>query len=178
MQQLDMPLTESQRDVAILAFSKSVSEFAPGLVVHRPSPLAQPTDCIANVLDTVAVHGGRIRYGWYFQHRYSPDHGDYLIAVHHAVWHDPSDESLVDVTPFHSDELHRPLLKHGSVMFLFDPHAYPIKKDNKVIPLPLRYFPIGSDPDLVAYVESLQQQENHQYNAEHGTDFPCRPNTA
>lgn len=167
-----MALTGAQFKDAVESFARTISKHKLGLAIHRPDPDAQPTNCVANALAAQEQRGGQIRYGWYFHLRYALQFGDsYLIAIHHAVWHDPSDCNLVDVTPFHSEELHHPFTQNGNVLFLLDPNATPLVKDDKVIPLPSQFFPASQNTEFGAYVKRLQKEEYDSYNKLHGTDF-------
>lgn len=166
-----MPLTRSQFKDTVESFARTLNDSKLGLVLHQPDQDAQPTNCIANALAVQEQRGGMVRYGWYFHHRYSPEFGDYLIAVHHAVWHDPNNGTLVDVTPFHSEELHHPFTQNDNVLFLFAPDSEPVFKDDKVIPLPSKFLPASQNPELVSYVQRLQKEGYDSYNKLHSTDF-------
>ncbi len=83
----------------------------------------------------------------------------YLLAVHHAVWHPPSSEQLIDVTPLHDDRKHQPITEKGSVLFLFDEAALPVITETHFGPRPTRFFPPGSDERLVKHVEELRKNE-------------------
>lgn len=93
-------------------------------------------------------------YGWTFHSRIVEDIDGpgYLFASHHAVWHAPPNGSLVDVTP-HPDPKHRPLGPDGSIIFLVDQAALPVRTGSQLAPRPMRFFARDEDPRLVDYVE-------------------------
>jgi hypothetical protein len=130
-------------------------------VNHRPEPSARVGYCFANVWDKVKQCGGRARYGWMFIYRINPGLGGYVFATNHAVWQDPNG-MVVDVTPFHALEKHHPITQDGAVLFLVDDAAEPVVSDRAVAPLPTRYFPLGNDERLVAYVDELSRKEQQK----------------
>lgn len=152
-------------------FVASLSDQPCGLAHYRPHPEAAPVNCISNVKAVVDAYGGAVRFGWHFVHRVWKEHGDYLVATHHAVWHNPDDLSLVDVTPFHPDQQHHPVTSGGDVLFLVDDNAEPYRTGDLVVPLPLRFYAAKADPALKAYVATLQREEFMSYNAEFGSTF-------
>ena len=97
---------------------------------HLPKSSAAPTECFSNASRKARQNGGSELYGWMFHVRgLATSRGrHYLIAVNHAVWHAP-DKSLIDVTPFHSDPKHRPIVVNGDVVvFLVDRRSAPLKR--------------------------------------------------
>lgn len=108
--------------------------------------------------------GGRERYGWTFHSRIKEGIGEYLFVTHHSVWNRP-DGVLFDVTPFHDDTRHHPLMIDGSVLFLVDDKAEPIAKGTVVAPLPLRFFPRGDRPQIAGYVQEMNDKEQQQLAA-------------
>jgi hypothetical protein len=129
-----------------------------GLVYHQPEAWARPTCCFDNAWKKVELSGGRTRYGWTFHSRIKDGVGEYIFVTHHAVWN-PPDGRLIDVTPFHQDPRHHPLLIDGSVLFLVDDKAEPVVKGAVIAPLPLRYFPRGDNEKIVKYVEEMNDKE-------------------
>ena len=96
--------------------------------LHAPEPSASPTQCFSNAQGKAQQDGGDVLYGWMFNYRevVSRPGPGYLIAVNHAVWHAP-DKKLVDVTPFHCDPKHHPIVVNGNaVLFLIDNSAAPL----------------------------------------------------
>jgi hypothetical protein len=81
----------------------------------------------------------------------------YIYATHHAVWHAPPDGRLVDVTPY-PEEKHRPIQPSGCTLFLVDSAAQPIRTENQIAPLPLKFFALGDDPALAEYLEKLNHE--------------------
>lgn len=168
---ITMMHTEDEVHASIKQFASTISQQPLGLAHYRPHSDAIPTNCIANVHSFVEMHGGQVRYGWYFLFRHSLDNGHYLIATHHVVWHNPFDHTLVDVTPFHTEEKHRPIIQDGDPLFLVDDKAQPFKTGNLVIPLPLRFWAMGNELKIQGYVSQLQREEYESYNQEYGSSF-------
>lgn len=134
-----------------------------GLAYHRPEPWARVRRCFENSAEKVRREGcGHIRFGWAFHHRTAEGKGEYLFAMHHAVWNTP-EGWLVDVTPFHEEPWHHPMTApDGSVIFLVDDEAIPVVTDSVLAPLPLRYFALGDDPRLRDYVDGLRREEERK----------------
>jgi hypothetical protein len=108
----------------------------------------------------VRQDGGRAQFGWMFHYRIVseiPGPG-YLIAVHHAVWHAP-DRYLTEITPFHSEPKHRPLLSRGDVLFLVDDRAIPVTSGRLVAPRPSRFYQLGTDERLIAHKQLVRMEE-------------------
>ncbi|MDR3420178.1 MAG: hypothetical protein P4L80_02870 [Xanthobacteraceae bacterium] len=146
----------------IAVIAATISEQQLGLVHHRPEASAQPARCFENVDRKVAQDGGRIQFGWTFHHRYVeriPGPG-YLFVTHHAVWHAP-DGQLIDVGQY-PDRKHHPLAPGGSILFLVDDKARPVRTENLVAPLPLRFFALAEDRELAAYVAKLNDDEQEE----------------
>jgi hypothetical protein len=154
------------------AFAASISSQPLGLVRHRPRPDADHANCLANASAAVKEAGGDVRYGWHFQIRTSLEFGDYIVATYHAVWHEPTDHGLVDVTPFHPDEHFQPITQNGDLLFLVDDAAEPFETNGTVIALPHRFHAITDAPEIQEYVARLQQVEYRDYNGLHGSAFP------
>lgn len=136
----------------------------PGLIYHEPEPWALPRACFANAWRKVELSGGRHRYGWTFHLKVRPGIGEYLFLTHHAVWNHP-DGRLIDVTPFHDDKLHHPLMIDGSILFLVDNGAEPIVQGEVISPLPLRYFALGDGVEINRYVNELNEKEKAELTA-------------
>jgi hypothetical protein len=128
---------------------------------HAPEASASPTQCFSNAQRKAQQAGGRVQCGWMFHYREVvalPGPG-YLIAVNHAVWHAP-DKKLIDVTPFHSDSNHHPIIVHGdAVLFLIDSSATPLRNEHVGIPLPSWFFPLTDDTAMAAHVAELAAEE-------------------
>jgi hypothetical protein len=139
-------------------FAQTISSQALGLAFYRPEGTALPTHCFENVLRKVDRDGGRIQFGWTFGTRLSSN-GEYLIATHHAVWHAPIGQ-LIDVTPMHEEERHRPITHQGDILFLVDDLARPVQTKSFMAPLPSRFFALDDTAKLNAYVAHLQQDED------------------
>lgn len=112
-----MRITEDELGKGIRGFSTKLSSQPLGLAIHQPAVGALASNCISNAMNVKRKDGGEVRYGWYFIHRFSPQYGNYLIATHHAVWHNPKNTQLIDVTPYHEDEKHRPYSPGGNYFF-------------------------------------------------------------
>ena len=99
--------------------------------------------------------------GWMFQYREVtalPGPG-YLIAVNHAVWRAP-DKKLIDVTPFHSDPKHNPIVVNGdAVLFLIDSNATPLTNEHVGLALPSWFFPLTDDEAMAEHVAKLASKE-------------------
>lgn len=154
-------ITHDQLNDGILEFAQTLSSGPLGLALYLPELSASPMRCFENVLRKVTQEGGQIQFGWTFLHRFSPGKGDYLIATHHAVWYEPTGQ-LIDVTPMHEEEKHRPIAPSGEVLFLVDDLAKPVRMGIVVAPLPLRYFPLAKTRELMVYLENLQRDEERQ----------------
>jgi hypothetical protein len=150
-----------------LATSEDINAFAQelggdrlGLVEHQPEPDMLPTHCFTNVQRKVQRDGGRERHGWIFQIKrvVALPGREYLVAIHHAVWHNP-DGRLIDVTPFHDDPMHHPVTEGGSVVFLLSTAATPLLVRTAMVPLPSKFFAIGDDVELSAHVRELRRAE-------------------
>ncbi len=131
-----------------------------GLADHKPEPWALPTNCFLNVARKVKENGGHAQVGWTFHQRLAekiPGNPLYLYVTHHAVWVDPEGR-LVDVTPY-SDPRHKPVGIDDDPIFLVDDSAQPVFVAGQPAPLPLRFFAVDSDPELVAYVGELNRKE-------------------
>ena len=166
-----MSITEDEIGKGIRYFSTKLSDQPLGLVTHQPAVSALASNCISNAMTVKMKDGGEVRYGWYFIHRYSLQYGDYLIATHHAVWYNPKNMQLIDVTPYHKDEKHRPYSPEGNLLFLVDDKAQPIKLGNVFAPLPSRYYALKNSKELVEYVKELQEKEFKFYKEEYKIDF-------
>lgn len=138
--------------------ARSIGDGPMGLAHHRPQPWALPSSCFDNVQEMVRRNGGRGLSAWMFHPRMRPSVGRYVVATPHAVWHNPHDGSLVDVTP-HPDELHAPIIQRGGVLVLIDSGADPVFIDDGVfLSPPLRFFAIGDSPTLAEYVSQLNER--------------------
>jgi hypothetical protein len=144
--------------LGIKDFAQTISHQPLGLASYRPESWARTTHCFENVFEKVRRDGGRAQFGWIFHPRLSPGNGQYLIASHHAAWHAPT-EHLVDVTPMHEDERHRPATQNGDTIFLVDDSAQPVKTSVLMAPLPSKFFALEETRQLQSYVAHLQLEE-------------------
>ena len=160
-------ITAEEFDKALKNFAKTISSQQLRLIYYRPDKDSMPTDCIENVKRFVESNGGSVKYGWTFNHRVSPQYGDYLFATHHAVWLD-TNGILIDITPFHAEEKHQPMTIEGSIMFLLDDNAQPIKRGRYLIPRPLKYYPILKNKELKEYLEIQRAEEAKYYKDKFG----------
>src|SRR5688572_28586176 len=118
----------------IEAVATKISPGPLGLVYHEPERWAQTRCCFDNVWRKVELTGGRERYGWTFHLKTRPGVVEYLFVTLHAVWN-PPDGRLIDVTPFHEDPIHHPLMKDGGIVFLVVDSARPVVFGNVTAPL-------------------------------------------
>jgi hypothetical protein len=83
---------------------------------YSPEPAASATQCFSNAQRKAQQSGGGALYGWMFHYREATALAGqaYILAVNHAVWHAP-DKKLIDVTPFHDNPHHRPVVVNGPV---------------------------------------------------------------
>ena len=128
---------------------------------HAPESWATTTQCFANAERKAIEAGGTMLPGWFFHFRdvATLPGRSYIIAVHHAVWLAP-DKKLIDVTPFHSDPKHRPLVVNGdAVLFLVDQDAVPLKSATAGLALPSWFFPMTDDRDLAVHVARTEADE-------------------
>jgi hypothetical protein len=142
--------------------ARKVSGQQIGLVVHKPEPWAEPTNCFRNVEKKMREAGGRVQHGWTFHHRLAeklPGLPLYLYVTHHAVWHAP-DGQLIDVTPYPTDR-HKPYCVGNSPVFLLDDKAKPVMAGGQPAPLPLRFFAIDDAAGLAEYVDELNRKERN-----------------
>jgi hypothetical protein len=128
---------------------------------YAPEASASPTQCFSNAQRKAQQAGGRVLYGWMFQYREVaalPGRG-YLLVVHHGVWHAP-DKKLIDVTPFHSDPKHHPIVVNGdAVLFLIDSSATPLRNEHVGLALPSWFFPLTDDEAVATHVARLASKE-------------------
>ena len=160
---INRPTFEATKDI-IDSVARSISSGPIGLAKHKPEPWAEPLQCFENVGRMVEQKGGRVLHGWTFHVRFAenlPGLPPYLYVTHHAVWHAPPKGELIDVTPY-PDERHRPIGQGGDAIFLVDYDAKPVRSPTQIAPLPLRFFAIGDDPKLSAYVAELNRNERHR----------------
>lgn len=145
----------------LASFASQISAERLGLVNHSPESGMLPTCCFANVELKIRRSGGRARFGWMFNYRVVADIPEpgYLIAIHHAVWNAP-DGSLIDVTPFLTDAKHHPIAYGGSVLFLLDFAADPVRVAGQSAPLPSRFHAITSDARILDHVRQLAGAED------------------
>ena len=151
-------LTESEH---IEKFASLISAQQLGLVVHVPEQWAYPTRCFGNVYLKIQQDGGRIQFGWMFHVRSVLNIPElrYLIAVHHAVWHAPNG-MVIDVTPFHSESKHHPIMLEDGVLFLLDDNAVLVKEK----PLPSRFYACCDDERLINHIKKMTDDEEFHYN--------------
>ena len=144
-------------------FASTISNGPLGMVDHAPESWAEPMHCIKNVLQKLKRDGGRAFFGWVFLERESLQYGPYLIATHHAVWSAEGSTAGIDITPFPDDPKFQPYCPAGRILFLLDETAQPKTIGRAIAPLPSRFFPVTDDPNLVAYVQDLNNQEQTHY---------------
>jgi hypothetical protein len=129
---------------------------------YAPEASALPTQCFSNAERKAQQAGGEVLYGWMFHFRQvlALPGRYYLVAVNHTVWCAP-DKTLIDVTPFHSDPKHNPIVVNGdAVLFLVDSDATPLKNGEVALALPSWFFPLTTGDDaLAAYVAKLASEE-------------------
>ena len=164
-------LDVGERDKAIRLFASEIGAQQIGLAYHRPQEGLRSLQCVSNVVEYTKSVGGAVRLGWYFVAKLSEEFGFYLVATHHAVWHDPKTEALVDITPFHKDRSHHPVTFEGDVIFAVDDNAKPYMSGNRIVPLPLKFYPIQFNDGLKEYTQILQQDELLAYDKQHGSKF-------
>lgn len=122
-----------------------------------------------NVSDRVRGAGGRLRYGWIF-FRASCEAGEYLRAVHHAVWED-EDRLLVDITPYRPHGFPRewshlePLGPPEATLFLVDDTAQPANTKNRTTRTPLanRFLLVVGDEALHSELADLQVKADQRF---------------
>lgn len=134
-----------------------------GLARYAPEAWAQANACLANVLTMVERAGGRAAFGWTFAPRFSPQHGSYLVATNHVVWHSPVDGALVDITPLHQEAGHHPIRFGGDTVFLVDAGACPQRVGRALTLLPLAFVAITPAPCMEAYLAGLTTSERQQW---------------
>lgn len=144
-------------------FASTISKGPLGMVEHAPESRAEPLHSIKNVLQKIKLDGGRALFGWVFLDRESLQYGPYLIATHHAIWSAEGSTGGVDITPFHEDPKYQPYCPGGRILFLLDETSQPKTIGRAIAPLPSRFFPVTQDPNLIAYVEDLNNQEQTHY---------------
>ena len=135
---------------------------------YSPEPAASATQCFSNAQRKAQQSGGGALYGWMFQYREATAllGQAYILAVNHAVWHAP-DKKLIDVTPFHDNPHHRPIVVNGdAVLFLIDGNAAPLKSDHAGIALPSWFFPLTDGEAIAAYVAELTSKELAEWEAQ------------
>jgi hypothetical protein len=142
----------------IQQFSTEISSQQIYQASHQPEQDARPSCCFQNVWAKISKDGGNILFGWIFHYRINPEYGGYLIATHHAVWCTP-DNLLTDVTPFTEDPKHHPITLQNHIIFLVDELAQPFDNGAVIAPLALKFFPLGDDPNLKAYLTKLAEEE-------------------
>lgn len=142
------------------AIAAKISCHPIGLVPHRPESWARTGLCYENVRHKVEAAGGRAVYGWMFHSRIVAArlHTGYVIAANHAIWCAP-DGIVIDVTPFHTEEKHQPLTSSGHVLFFMDESATPLRQGQAIAPRPSSFHALSDDPELLRYVEHLNQRE-------------------
>jgi hypothetical protein len=144
-------------------FSSTISKGSLGLVDYAPEPSARPMNSIQNVLLRLKRDGGTPLFGWVFLSRESV-HGQYLIALHHAIWSPSGSSAPIDITPIHEDPKYQPYWPTpGKVLFLMDEAAQPKMIGSSISPLPSRFFPATEDADLAAYVDQLNEEEQSHF---------------
>jgi hypothetical protein len=144
-------------------FAATISQGPLGVVEHEPEAGAQAMNSIQNVLLRLKREGGSPFYGWVFLDRESV-HGPYLIALHHTIWNPAGGIAPIDISPFHDDPKYQPFCPTpGKLLFLADAAAQPKMIGGAISPLPSKFFPVTDDPNLVAYVEQLNTEEQTHF---------------
>ena|ERR1700761_3679971 len=144
-------------------FAATICNGPLGLIDNAPALEARPMESIPNVVRKIQQDGGRALFGWVFLNRASA-HGEYLIAMHHAIWNPAGSEDCVDITPFHDDARYRPYAPApAKVLFLLDASAEPKFIGNAIAQLPSRYFAATEAPDLLTYVAQLNEEEQSHF---------------
>jgi len=91
-------------------------------VEHRPEPGVMPASCFRAVAEKIEREGGASQMGWMFE-----GGKGFFDVVHHCVWRDPSNDQLVDITPFDDQWRDTVVVNGGKVVFLADNSATLIK---------------------------------------------------
>ena len=154
-----MTLSNETLVQAVSAFAATISQQPLGLAHHCPQDGAVADDCMGNVTAFLNEHDGAIRYGWCFYVRTVEDAGHFLVAANHAVWHNPQDGHLVNLTPYDPDPARQPVTHQGELLFLVDDDATPVESGDQYKMQPRKYFPIGDDASLLSYVAKLKDEE-------------------
>lgn len=149
-------ITQSKFIEKVLDFAYTISSQQLGFVIHQPEPDARSVSCFHNVWEKIDRDGGNICFGWIFTYKVNLSFGDYLIAIHHAVWGAP-DNRLVDVTPY--TEASRPYVFDDHTLFLIDTSAKPIGTKELILPLQTKFSPLSDDLGLQEYVKELVEKE-------------------
>ena len=134
-------------------------------VSYRPEPDALPDYRFRTVATVVDERGGVVILGWGFG-----IHDGFLVAVHHAIWEDPSGH-LVDVSPADLS----PTDDQGRVPFVVDPSATLLKRlgDSMGIPRPSRFWLTSSNRKTARLVAQLIAQEREYERVfDNGGIFP------
>jgi hypothetical protein len=142
----------------------SLGNGKPGLVFHRPEDWAMPSRCFENAAEKVRRDGGKVAYGWTFHLRHVEDMPgqSYVFITHHAVWHAPKG-ILVNVTPYPDDKHHPLPAPRQDFVFAVDAKARPVVTKSGAAALPIRFYAIGDDERLAAYVKKLNAEEQEKY---------------
>jgi hypothetical protein len=151
-------ITEKVFIEGVRAFSSEISRQLLCQAYYQPEAGARPLCCFQNVWEKVARDGGGPLFGWTFSYRFNPQHGDYIVATHHAVWCAP-DNRLIDVTPFTPDPAGHPYTLDKYVLFLVDEAAQPFERGALLAPMPLKYFALGDSQSLREYLAELAERE-------------------
>ena len=156
-------MSKSNVHELLTRFASTISGGRLGTVDNVPDSAARPMESIKNVLRKMQSDGGRAIFGWVFLNRASV-HGEYLIALHHAVWKSESGGAALDITPLHGDPKYQPYCPApAKVLFLLDESAEPKMLGRAMTPLPSRFFPVTDDGKLAAYVAQLNEEEQEQF---------------
>lgn len=151
----------------INAFAHSINKQTKiGLVPYAPESWARQTMCFYNVYEKIEKSGGRVQFGWMFNLRRAAKilgNPEYVIAIHHAVWHELSTGRLFDITPFHNNAFHHPLTDNNDVVFLPDDNAKPIMVNRVHISLPSKFHSLGESKEMAAYIEFLIEDEHKEF---------------
>ena len=121
------PISKTEMDT----IARAMGDGPAGLARHQPEVGADAHRCFENAARKADRDGGQVMFGWTFHSRSVEDipGPGYIFASHHAMWH-AADGHLVDVTP-RPEPKHMPLGPEGSIIFLVDRNALPVRTGNQ-----------------------------------------------
>lgn len=125
----------------VLHFSKKcLGGAVPERVRHQFIVGAQPLDCFMNVQKMIAKLGGEMVCGWHV-YQFSEL---FLEAEAHAVWREPKEHRLIDVTPGNVEDGEK---------ILFIPDTTWTWKEGVSRPKVNRFYPLSTDSRVLKFVE-------------------------